>query len=170
MTAVWIALFMTIVPQAAPQEVTIPAGTEIFASIGRTFDLKKAAPDDPLYVEVSVPVVVDDAIAIPPGSQFIGRIVMGDAKKNRDVGLALDRLILPDGRTYELEADLTSRDRPASEAVDRDVPTSVCSIVDKGTNALFKLFEKKKDPLEKGATITLRLNTDLTLKAPNPAS
>lgn len=97
------------------RKVTVPAGTVLELRFSETVSSRRNAAGDAFRTTVEEDVRVDDAIAVPAGSEVIGRVT--EAEQPRNVGgrarLSLDfhALEVPSGETVAIESVFTSRGR-----------------------------------------------------------
>ncbi len=101
-------------------DTVIPRKTELFISLERSINTRTASKGDKFYGRLAVPITQNDQIVVPAGTYVIGHV--GDAeqagyvKGKAQVVLRFDTIILPDGRTRNIEAIVQSAE---NEAVDR---------------------------------------------------
>lgn len=61
-------------PSAADSSITVPAGTHVFAQLQRPLSTRTARPGDSVYLQVTFPVTVANAVAIPAGTYVLATI------------------------------------------------------------------------------------------------
>jgi hypothetical protein len=109
--------------------VVIPAKTEIFVTLQRNLSTKTVGAGDRFYGEVAVPVSVDDTIVIPVGTSVIGHVEKarrgGRVKGESALTLTFDSIVLPDGRTRQIEAIVQSAENYPSTPITRSEGTVV---------------------------------------------
>ncbi len=99
-------------PPAAPQKITIPAGTQLAIRLNQELDSEKAQVGDVFRGSISAPITIDGETVIPTTADVEGRVV--DVKSaGRFAGqsvltLQLTRLLM-NGRSYTLTTDQWSR-------------------------------------------------------------
>ena len=97
---------------AAPQPVTIPAGTPLAIRMIDSVESDKNQPGDRFRATLDAPVLVDDKVVIPRGADIEGRVVelatAGRFKGRSELALELSRLML-NGKTYQLQTSQWSK-------------------------------------------------------------
>lgn len=85
----------------------IPAGTHILLRMQNTITTKTAKEGDRVYLQTASPVSVGDSDVIPVGSHVQGVVTYarrpGRVKGRAELGIRLESLILPGGRTLKLQ-------------------------------------------------------------------
>jgi hypothetical protein len=95
-------------PPAAPQKITIPAGTQLAIRLNQELDSEKAQVGDVFRGSISAPITIDGETVIPTTADVEGRVV--DVKSaGRFAGqsvltLQLTRLLM-NGKSYTLTTD-----------------------------------------------------------------
>ena len=109
--------------------VVIPAKTEIFVTIQRGLSTKNVGSGDRFYAEVAVPVSINDTIVIPVGTSVIGHVDLtrraGRVKGQSELTLKFESVVLPDGRTREIQAIVQSAENYPSTPITRSEGTVV---------------------------------------------
>jgi len=101
-------------PAASPQpeQITIPANTEIDVRLDRSIATNRVAPGDPFYATVDDPVVVDGESVIPAGSPVKGKVLSvreaGRWHGVAELRLALDAVEI-NGNDYDLHSSTFAR-------------------------------------------------------------
>jgi len=97
----------------APAEPTIvvPAETTIPLRLINTINSRTAQAGQALYCETIFPITVSNRIVIPRGSSVKGSITKvvrpGRGKRNAEIGLRFETLVLPNGATFPLRVTLS---------------------------------------------------------------
>ncbi len=107
--------------ETTPEE-TLVAGTTIRASLEHALSTESAAPGDNFTMKVVDPVRIGNKTVIPIGSTIKG-VVADSVRSGRVKGLAhmtlrFTELILPNGKTFPLQAASVSRVAPATKKRD----------------------------------------------------
>lgn len=95
-------------PPDAPKEsvVVVPAGTKVPLVLRQAIWTKNAREGDSVYAQTNFPVVVNDTIAIPPGTYVQGRITRvqrpGKVKGKAELLVNFTSMIFPSGYTVLL--------------------------------------------------------------------
>jgi hypothetical protein len=94
---------------SAPAE-TIPAGTTFHCRLTQTLSTRVNYPGDSFIAAISEPVALNGRTVIPVGATLAGRVAsVRRPGRTRGVGemrLLVDSLVLPDGRSFPLNAVL----------------------------------------------------------------
>src|SRR5690242_20667129 len=92
--------------QTAQRHVTVPAGTEVLLQLKSGIDTKNSRVGDGVYCQTTFPVIVDNVVAIPPGTYVKGEIVRlqraGKIKGRAEMQFKFTSLIFPNGYTVEM--------------------------------------------------------------------
>lgn len=110
--------------QAAPQSLTVPAGTVIRVRVDEWLTSDRNLAGDSFTAVLEEPIVVDGWVVARRGQSETGRVTI--AKKGRigeasQLGLDLPELTLVDGRQLALQTQMFQASPPANR--DRDVAT-----------------------------------------------
>lgn len=168
------ALALTIPAMAGQDEPTIPAGSELFLSLGTQLGNKTARSSDPFFATVAVPLTVDDRIIVPVGSQILGNVsrvtkAKGKDKRNSWIQLSFHTLIFPDGTHFELEGVLTQSEDAADGETEEDLPTTLSGVAVEsarhGLDKLVGLFKKEERVIPKNAMINIKVQNQVRLVA-----
>lgn len=96
--------------QTASHHVTVPAGTEVLLQLKSGIDTKNSRVGDGVYCQTTFPVIVDNVVAIPPGTYVKGEIVRlqraGKIKGRAEMQFKFTSLIFPNGYTVEMPGTL----------------------------------------------------------------
>ena len=99
---------------AAPEELTVPAGTKIPLALINSLNTKLSAEGDRVYLQTSFPIVIGGHIIIPKGSYVAGTVTEvkrpGRVKGKGEIYLRFDSLTLPNGVTRDFRARLGNSD------------------------------------------------------------
>ena len=125
-----------------PQLITVPKGTAITATVGKTLASTKAHAGDSFAARLSTPVKVDGKVVIPKGAEVTGKVV---TVKKHELKVALASVKLR-GKSYDLA---TNSLRPSDKV---QVKNAKASAADKSSTD-----KKDKDA-------TLRAQTQLKFK------
>lgn len=86
--------------------ITLPAGTKVPVALKNAISTKNAREGDPVYAVTNFPVVVNDRIAVPPGTYVQGVISKvqraGRVKGKSEILVHFNSLIFPSGYTVML--------------------------------------------------------------------
>ena len=93
---------------AAPQTLTIPAGTRIVLGLTSPVWTKSAKPGESVYTEATFPVAVDGAMAIPAGTNVRGTIEIlfraSSRSDHAEFQMGFSEIIFANGYTVALPA------------------------------------------------------------------
>lgn len=96
--------------QTSSRHVTVPAGTEVLLQLKSGIDTKNSRVGDGVYCQTTFPVMVDNVVAIPPGTYVKGEIVRlqraGKIKGRAEMQFKFTSLIFPNGYTVEMPGTL----------------------------------------------------------------
>jgi type IV secretion system protein VirB10 len=108
----------------APAQLVVPAGTRLPLVLHNGITTRNAQPGEPLYLETTFPVIVNDRIAIPAGSYVQGEITEAKrpakGKGGGEVRIRLTTLILPNGYTVKFDAVPTNAGTGGGEYADKE--------------------------------------------------
>ncbi len=106
----------------APATITVPTGTRLPLVLVNTVTTRSARPGDPIYFETLYPVTIENRIVIPAGSFVRGQVTQskrpGRVKGRGELMVRFDELILPNGYTISLSANVTQAGTGGGEKVD----------------------------------------------------
>ena len=90
--------------------ITLAAGTKVPLVLKAPVSTKNARPGDAIYAQTNFPVVVDDRIAIPPGTYVQGKVTevkrAGRVKGKAELLVHFTSLIFPSGYTIMLPGSI----------------------------------------------------------------
>lgn len=93
-----------------PNQVVIPAGTQIPLVLKQAISTKNAREGDPVYAETTFPFVLNDRILVPAGTYVQGRIShvqrAGRMKGRAEILMHFTTLIYPSGYTVILPGSI----------------------------------------------------------------
>jgi hypothetical protein len=99
-------------PSPPPEQITVPANTEIEVRLDRSIATNRVTDGDPFYATVADPVVVDGQSVIPAGAPVQGKILSvreaGRFHGVAELRLALDSVEL-NGNYYDLSSSIFTR-------------------------------------------------------------
>jgi hypothetical protein len=108
----------------APEQIVVPAGTRLPLLLHNGITTRSAQPGEPLYLETTFPVIVNDRILIPAGSYVQGEITEAKrppkGKGGGEIRIRLTTLILPNGYTVKFGAVPTNTDTGGGEYADKE--------------------------------------------------
>jgi hypothetical protein len=102
----------TPLPAAAPQPVTVPAGTQISIRLNDELNSEKAQIGDVFHASISTPIQIDGRTVVPTTADVEGRVVevksAGRFAGQSDLVIELTRLHM-NGKSYTLATDRWSK-------------------------------------------------------------
>jgi hypothetical protein len=108
----------------APAQIIVPAGTHLPLILHNGITSRNAQPGEPLYLETTFPVVLNDRIVIPAGSYVQGEITEAKrpakGKGGAEVRIRLTTLILPNGYTVKFDAVPTNTETGGGEYASKE--------------------------------------------------
>jgi len=108
----------------APDQIVVPAGTRLPLLLHNGITTRSAQPGEPLYLETTFPVIVNDRIVIPAGSYVQGEITEAKrppkGKGGGEIRIRLTTLILPNGYTVKFGAVPTNAETGGGEYADKE--------------------------------------------------
>jgi len=103
----------------APAQIVVPAGTYLPLVLHSGITSRSAQPGQPVYMETTFPVVVNDRIVIPVGSYVQGEITEAKrapkGKGGAEIRIHLTTLIMTNGYTVKFDAVPTNADTGGGE-------------------------------------------------------
>jgi hypothetical protein len=94
----------TVVPP--DDTITVPSGTRVPLTMKQGLTTKNARPGDPVYAQTAFPIVMNNRVAIPPGTFVQGEIRRvlrpGKVKGRAELQLSFTSMIFPNGYTLLL--------------------------------------------------------------------
>ncbi len=122
---------------AAASQIVVPSGTQLPLVLHNSITTRNAKPGDPLYLETSFPIMVNDRIIIPAGTFVQGEITeakrAAKGKGGAEVRIRLTTLVLPNGYTAKFDAVPTNAGTGGSEYADKEGQINIDR--DKGADA-----------------------------------
>ena len=110
--------------KAAPERYVVPSGTRLPLILHNAVTTRNAKPGDPVYLETTFPIVIDNRILIPAGSYVQGEILEarrpGKIKGTGEIRLRLNSMILPNGYAVDFNAVPTNAGTGGNEATDKE--------------------------------------------------
>lgn len=107
--------------KAAPKKLIVPAGTRLPLVVHNSISTRFTKPGDPIYLETTFPIILDNRIVIPAGSYVSGEVVSskrpGKVKGRAELQVRLTNLILPNGYSARLDAIPTGAETGANDTV-----------------------------------------------------
>jgi len=108
----------------AAAQIVVPAGTHLPLILHNGITTRNAQPGEPLYLETTFPVVMNDRIVIPVGSYVQGEITEAKrpakGKGGAEVRIRLTTLILPNGYTVQFDAVPTNTETGGGEYASKE--------------------------------------------------
>jgi len=128
------------VPAAvAPAQIVVPSGTRLPLVLHNSITTRNAMPGDPLYLETTFPILVNDRIVIPAGTFVQGEITeakrAAKGKGGAEVRVRLTSLVLPNGYTAKFDAVPTNAGTGGSEYSDKNKEGQITNDRDKAADA-----------------------------------
>ncbi len=110
--------------KAAPKHIVVPAGTQIPLVLHNSITTRSNKPGDPIYLETTFPIILEDRIVIPAGSYVSGEILdskrPGKVKGRGELMIRLNTLILPNGYAAKFDAIPTGAGTGANDTVEEE--------------------------------------------------
>jgi len=107
-----------------PAQIVVPAGTHLPLVIHSGITSRNAQPGQPVYMETTFPVVVNDRIVIPVGSYVSGEITEAKrapkGKGGAEIRIHLTTLIMPNGYSVKFDAVPTNADTGGGEYASKE--------------------------------------------------
>lgn len=124
---------------ATPAQIVVPAGTHLPLVLHNAITTRNARPGDPLYLETTFPITINDRIVIPAGTFVQGEITeakrAAKGKGGAEVRVRLTTLVLPNGYTAKFDAVPTNTGTGGTEYADKDKEGQINNDRDKGADA-----------------------------------
>ncbi len=124
---------------AAPAQIVVPAGTRLPLVLHNSITTRNAMPGDPLYLETTFPILVNDRIVIPAGTFVQGEVTEAKrapkGKGGAEVRVRLTSLVLPNGYTAKFDAVPTNAGTGGSEYSDKNKEGQITNDRDKAADA-----------------------------------
>jgi type IV secretion system protein VirB10 len=110
--------------KAASKYLTVPAGTHLPLVLHNSITTRSNKPGDPIYLETTFPIILEDRIVIPAGSYVSGEILdskrPGKVKGRGELMIRLSTLILPNGYAVKFDAIPTGAGTGANDTVEEE--------------------------------------------------
>jgi hypothetical protein len=107
-----------------PAQIVVPAGTHLPLVVHSGITSRNAQPGQPVYMETTFPVVVNDRIVIPVGSYVSGEITEAKrapkGKGGAEIRIHLTTLIMPNGYSVKFDAVPTNADTGGGEYASKE--------------------------------------------------
>ncbi len=104
--------------------LVVPAGTKLPLILHNSITTRNAQPGDPVYLETTFPITLDNRVVVPAGSYVQGNIVdakrPGKVKGTGEVRIRLTTMILPNGYTVQFDAIPTNAGTGGGESTDKE--------------------------------------------------
>ena len=112
-------------PAKAPvKKVLVPAGTRLPLVVHNSISTRFTKAGDPIYLETTFPIILENRIVIPAGSYVSGEVITakrpGKVKGRGELQVRLTNLILPNGYTARLDAIPTGGETGANDTVEEE--------------------------------------------------
>ena len=110
--------------QAPPGWIIVPTGTKLPLVLHNSITTRNAQPGDPVFLETTFPIVLNDRILVPAGSYVQGEITEakrpGKGKGAGEVRVRLTTMILPNGYTVQFDAVPINTGTGGGESTDKE--------------------------------------------------
>jgi len=124
---------------AIPAQIVVPSGTRLPLVLHNSITTRSAMPGDPVYLETTFPILVNDRIVIPAGTFVQGEVTEAKrapkGKGGAEVRVRLTSLVLPNGYTAKFDAVPTNAGTGGSEYADKKKEGQITNDRDKGADA-----------------------------------
>lgn len=124
---------------ATPAQIVVPAGTRLPLVLHNSITTRSAMPGDPVYLETTFPILVNDRIVMPAGTFVQGEVTeakrAAKGKGGAEVRVRLTSLVLPNGYTAKFDAVPTNAGTGGSEYADKNKEGQITNDRDKGADA-----------------------------------
>ena len=120
---------------SAQGRVVLPAGSVILVKTASVLESSTAKVGDTFETRVADTIRVDDFTAIPAGSRIRGVVTFAQAANRQQSGVIevnFDRLVLPDGKSYDFRGRLTSTDPAERRQIESDPNARVVLVGGRG--------------------------------------
>jgi hypothetical protein len=111
-------------PTNGPAQIVVPSGTHLPLVVHSGISSRNAQAGQPVYMETTFPVVVNDRIVIPVGSYVQGEITEAKrapkGKGGAEIRIHLTTLIMPNGYTVKFDAIPTNADTGGGEYASKE--------------------------------------------------
>ncbi len=114
------------VPPTEP-EIVVPAGTSIPIALSTFLNTRSSQVGDNFYADTTYPIWIQQRQVIPRGSVIKGTVTQlerpGKVKGKGRIAIKFESILLPNGVTRELIAELRGIHGPGAEKIDRQTET-----------------------------------------------
>jgi len=120
---------------SAQSRVVLPAGSVIIVRTNEALQSASARPGQTFLTNVEESIGVDEFTVIPAGSQIRGVVQMATPATRQQSGVidvVFDRLILPNGSTFQIQGKLTSTDSAERRQIESDPNAHVVLVGERG--------------------------------------
>jgi peptidoglycan hydrolase-like protein with peptidoglycan-binding domain len=120
---------------SAQSRVVLPAGSVIIVRTNEALQSASARPGQTFLTNVEESIGVDEFTVIPAGSQIRGVVQMATPatrQKSGVIDVVFDRLILPNGSTFQIQGKLTSTDSAERRQIESDPNAHVVLVGERG--------------------------------------
>jgi peptidoglycan hydrolase-like protein with peptidoglycan-binding domain len=120
---------------SAQSRVVLPAGSVIIVRTNEALQSASARPGQTFLTNVQESIGVDEFTVIPAGSQIRGVVQMATPATRQQSGVidvVFDRLILPNGSTFQIQGKLTSTDSAERRQIESDPNAHVVLVGERG--------------------------------------
>jgi hypothetical protein len=116
---------LVFLPLLAASAADIPQGTHVLLRMVNSINTRTAAEGDQVYLQTANPITANGAILIPAGSYVQGAVThakrSGKVAGRAELGIRLETLTLPAGKTLKIAPRLSSVDsNETGQRVDKD--------------------------------------------------
>lgn len=126
-------------PASAPAQIVVPAGTRLPLVLHNSITTRSAVPGDPVYLETTFPILINDRIVMPAGTFVQGEVTEAKrapkGKGGAEVRVRLTSLVLPNGYTAKFDAVPTNAGTGGSEYADKNKEGQITNDRDKSADA-----------------------------------
>jgi len=123
----------------AAAQIVVPAGTRLPLVLHNSVTTRSAKVGDPVYLETTFPIMLNDRIVVPAGTFVQGEITEAKrapkGKGGAEVRIRLTTLVLPNGYTAKFDAVPTNAGTGGSEYADKDKEGQINNDRDKAADA-----------------------------------
>ncbi len=120
---------------SAQSRVVLPAGSVIIVRTNEALQSASARPGQTFLTNVQESIGVDEFTVIPAGSTIRGVVQMATPATRQQSGVidvVFDRLILPNGSTFQIQGKLTSTDSAERRQIESDPNAHVVLVGERG--------------------------------------
>lgn len=117
----------------------IPKGTHVLLRMLNSVSTRTAAEGNQVYLQTATPVAINDSIVIPAGSYVQGAVShvkrSGRVKGRAELGVRLESMTLPGGKTLKIAPRLSSVDSGETEQKVDERESQIQQVPTKGKDA-----------------------------------